>query len=158
MVCLIASCAAILSVAVVRVGAGEPAALGGREALRAAPTWVEFSGTGRSFARLDVIDIFRISQTTPARAEAFVVCGGKLKHAGIVSDAALERIRPLLGDWIKVGNDGLLVNPERVTMVRFDATVSANGRRAVVSVTDLFEAGSATDADEIAKIERLVVP
>jgi hypothetical protein len=156
-VCLIASCAAILSVVVVRAGAGEPAALGGRAAAPAI-TWVEFSGTGRSFARVDVIDIFRISQTSPSRAEAFVVRAGKLEHAGIVNDAALDRIRPLLVDWIKVGNDGLLVNAERVTMVRFDATVSANGRRAVVSVTDLFEAGSTAEADEIAKLERLVVP
>jgi hypothetical protein len=40
-------------------------------------------------------------------------------------------------------------------MVRFDATVSSTGRRAIVHVTDLFEAGAATDADELAKLERL---
>ena len=148
-VSLLALAAGIASIA----RAGEPA-----PAARP-PKWVELSGgtvTGQTFVRLDAVDVLRVSQTSASRAEAFTVSAGKLKHTGIIKDAPLDRIRPSLTEWIKVGNDGLLVNPRRITMVRFDPSVSATGRRATVHVTDLFEVGTATEADDLAKLERLL--
>ena len=65
-------------------------------------------------------------------------------------------MRPTLARWVKVGNDGLLVNPQRVITVHIDETVSFTGKRATVYVTDLFQAGIAQDGQEIAKLELLV--
>ena len=149
-VSLLALVAGIASIA----RAGEPAPA------RVAPQrWVELSGgtaTGQTFVELDTIDVVRISQTSSSCAEAFSVSAAKLKHTGIIKDAPLDRIRPSLTEWIKVGNDGLLVNPRRVTMVRFDPAVSATGRRATVHVTDLFEVGTATETEDLMKLERFV--
>jgi hypothetical protein len=122
----------------------------------AAVTWVKVTGTGESWVRFDAVDIVRLSETDSNRAEMFTVAAGRLKSAGIVKDDALAQLRPAISQWVKVNNDGLLVNPRRITSVSFDETVSFTGKRATVYVKDLFRAGIAQEAAEVAKLEAMV--
>jgi hypothetical protein len=118
--------------------------------------WIKVTGTGESWVRLDSVDIVRVSETSSNRAEMFTVAAGKLKSLGAVKGDALAQLRPALAQWVKVNNDGLLVNPHRIIGVSFDETVSSTGKRATVYVKDLFRAGIAQEGQEIAKLAALV--
>ena len=118
--------------------------------------WVKVTGTGEAWVRLDAVDVIRLSETSSNRGEMFAVAAGKLKSIGIVKDDELARLRPALAPWVKVGNNGLVVNPQRITSVAFDQTVSFSGKRATVYVTELFPVGTAQNAQEIAELEALV--